>query len=32
LDLGVTGTQLREQPKILEGARKRLRAQRLAGV
>jgi hypothetical protein len=32
LDLGVTGTQLREQPKILEGARRRLAKRRLAGV
>jgi hypothetical protein len=32
LDLGVTGTQLREQPKILEGAKRRLAKHRLAGV
>jgi hypothetical protein len=30
LDLGVTGTQLKEQPKILEGARRKL-AKRLLG-
>jgi|SRR5215469_12769380 len=32
LDLGVTGTQLKEQPQILEGAKRKLAKRRLAGV
>lgn len=32
LDLGVTGTQLREQPKILEGAKRRLLKRGLGSV
>jgi hypothetical protein len=32
LDLGITGTQLKEQPKILEGAKRRLHQRRLPGV